>query len=62
MHGYDVPMNMLHGPPPPSSAQMTPIESNPLHHHHHHHNHHHPDSTDSYVTYLESDESIQGSP
>lgn len=24
--------------------------------------HHHPDSTDSYVTYLESDESIQNSP
>lgn len=24
--------------------------------------HHHPDSTDSYVTYLESDESMQASP
>lgn len=51
MHGYDV--NMLHGPPPPTAAQMPPLDSN---------SHHHPDSTDSYVTYLESDESIQGSP
>lgn len=59
MHGYDVPINILHGPPPPS-AQMTPTDS--LHHHHHNHHNHHPDSTDSYVTYLESDESIQGSP
>jgi hypothetical protein len=52
MHGYDMSMGMLHGPPPPSAAPL-PMEPN---------SHHHPDSTDSYVTYLESDESMQGSP
>lgn len=52
MHGYDMPMNMSHGPLPPS-AQMPPMDPN---------SHHQPDSTDSYVTYLESDESIPGSP
>lgn len=53
MHGYDMGMSMSHGPPPPSIAQL------PMEHNSHHH---HPDSTDSYVTYLESDESMQGSP
>lgn len=55
MHGYDMTMNMAHGPPPPPSHmnQITPMDPN---------THHHPDSTDSYVTYLESDESMQGSP
>ncbi|XP_055387308.1 insulin gene enhancer protein isl-1 isoform X2 [Condylostylus longicornis] len=55
MHGYDVgvlPSGMQsHGP---TSAQMNgPQLENSAHH---------PDSTDSYVTYLESDDSIQGSP
>lgn len=54
MHGYDMSMSIPHGPPPPT-AQMTSMDPNISHHHH-------PDSTDSYVTYLESDESIQGSP
>jgi hypothetical protein len=55
MHGYDIGIGMnmpLHGPPPPI-AQLPNMESN---------SHHHPDSTDSYVTYLESDDSMQGSP
>ncbi|CRL00813.1 CLUMA_CG014064, isoform A [Clunio marinus] len=53
MHGYDIGMNMNpHGHQPPSIAQH-PVDPN---------SHHHPDSTDSYVTYLESDESMQGSP
>ncbi|CAO1304013.1 unnamed protein product [Diamesa serratosioi] len=48
MHGYDMGvMNMTHGSPLPQ--RMEP-------------NTHHPDSTDSYVTYLESDDSMQGSP
>lgn len=44
-------MNMPpHGPPPPPiTGPMEPSS-------------HHPDSTDSYVTYLESDDSMQGSP
>lgn len=51
MHGYDTAMG-VHGPPPPSIT----------HHHLEGHSHQHPDSTDSYVTYLESDDSMQGSP
>lgn len=48
MHGYDMGvMNMAHGPPIPPTMEP---------------NTHHPDSTDSYVTYLESDDSMQGSP
>ena len=48
MHGYDMGvMNMTHGSP--LVPRMEP-------------NTHHPDSTDSYVTYLESDDSMQGSP
>lgn len=48
MHGYDMSvMNMTHGPPLPPTMEP---------------NTHHPDSTDSYVTYLESDDSMQGSP
>ncbi len=38
-----------HGLPPPMNGPMEPSS-------------HHPDSTDSYVTYLESDDSMQGSP
>lgn len=50
MHGYDMGMsNMAHGPQLPAG----PMEPS---------SHHHPDSTDSYVTYLESDDSMQGSP
>lgn len=52
MHGYDMSMIMPHGQQPPPIAQMTPMDSSS----------HHPDSTDSFVTYLESDESTQGSP
>lgn len=53
MHGFD-----LNGLPPPHIAhshQMPPMSETggP--------NHHHPDSTDSYVTYLESDDSLHGS-
>ncbi|XP_062545649.1 insulin gene enhancer protein isl-1 [Armigeres subalbatus] len=56
MHGYDVGggggMQQMppqgQGPPIPSHMDMS--------------GHHHPDSTDSYVTYLESDDSMQGSP
>jgi insulin gene enhancer protein ISL-1 len=57
MHGYDIPMgNMPHGQQQPQSlAQMTTMDPN-IHHNHH------PDSTDSYVTYLESDESMQDTP
>jgi insulin gene enhancer protein ISL-1 len=52
MHGYELAgmPPMAHGPPPSmSNAQMETGA-------------HHPDSTDSYVTYLESDDSMQGSP
>ena len=52
MHGYDVGMNMSHRGPPPPIAQISNMEPHS----------HHPDSTDSYVTYLESDDSMQGSP
>lgn len=55
MHGYD--MNSVGGmpqPPPSQVSQMQPLESGG-------HNHQ-PDSTDSYVTYLESDDSMQASP
>lgn len=58
MHGYDISATGGGNIPPTSqiiSAQMPPIDSG--------HHHHHPDSTDSYVTYLEeSDESMQASP
>uniref|UniRef100_A0A182N8P9 Insulin gene enhancer protein ISL-1 n=1 Tax=Anopheles dirus TaxID=7168 RepID=A0A182N8P9_9DIPT len=68
MHGYDVgngggggggpgggpggmpPMPGQGGPVPPLGSHMDLS------------GHHHPDSTDSYVTYLESDDSMQGSP
>ncbi|KAJ3648443.1 hypothetical protein Zmor_020247 [Zophobas morio] len=55
MHGYDLPppsMGPATGPPPgmlPSSAPPSDVMT-------------HPDSTDSYVTYLESDESLPASP
>lgn len=59
MHGYDLNLPPLahHGPlstgqqmgGPPGGGMDTGL-------------HHHPDSTDSYVTYLESDDSMQGSP
>lgn len=45
MHGYDV-----HGaPPPPPPHELGPPPGDMAH----------PDSTDSYVTYLESDDSLQ---
>jgi insulin gene enhancer protein ISL-1 len=44
MHGYD-----LHGPPQPQPHDMIGHGPTDLGH---------PDSTDSYVTYLESDESL----
>ncbi|GLG98737.1 uncharacterized protein GBIM_05332 [Gryllus bimaculatus] len=50
MHGYD-----LHGPPPPPHELGPPPPADMAH----------PDSTDSYVTYLESDDSLHhdgGSP
>lgn len=56
MHGYDSgQMNQMpsHGPPPPQMAGNPMMDPTA---------HHHPDSTDSYVTYLESDDSMQGSP
>lgn len=54
MHGYDI-NGMPTGPqlpPPPSLSGGPPMDGST----------HHPDSTDSYVTYLESDDSMQGSP
>ncbi|XP_063700958.1 insulin gene enhancer protein isl-1 [Culicoides brevitarsis] len=56
MHGYDTGgMNQMppHGPPPPQMSGNPMMDGTA---------HHHPDSTDSYVTYLESDDSMQGSP
>lgn len=50
MHGYDLPPGPQ-GPPPPRTGPMSEML-----------NHHHPDSTDSYVTYQDSDDSMQGSP
>lgn len=66
MHGYDLngmpPLQPhQHGPhPPPPGHQMNgppggSMDSGIT-------SHHHPDSTDSYVTYLESDDSMPGSP
>lgn len=52
MHGYD-------------SSGMQSMHNIPTHQHNLPPNDalgHHPDSTDSYVTYLESDDSIPGSP
>ncbi|XP_055702120.1 insulin gene enhancer protein isl-1 [Phlebotomus papatasi] len=50
MHGYDIGgMPTAQGPPPQMNGP--PMDGS-----------HHPDSTDSYVTYLESDDSMQGSP
>lgn len=46
MHGYEI----GHGPPPPHDMGPTPGDMA------------HPDSTDSYVTYLESDDSLQDNP
>ncbi|XP_053695259.1 insulin gene enhancer protein isl-1 [Sabethes cyaneus] len=63
MHGYDVGVDGGGGggggggmPPMPPQGQGPPLVSNMDV------SGHHPDSTDSYVTYLESDDSIQGSP
>lgn len=55
MHGYDIGQmsQMSQGPPPPHMSGNPMIDTGA---------HHHPDSTDSYVTYLESDDSMQGSP
>lgn len=53
MHGYDSSgMQPMHNNMPPHQHNVPPTDSIG----------HHPDSTDSYVTYLESDESIPGSP
>lgn len=66
MHGYDVGNGGGGGPGggpggmppmPGQGGQVPPIGS-----HMDLSGHHHPDSTDSYVTYLESDDSMQGSP
>lgn len=55
MHGYDSSgMQPMHNNNMPPHQHVPPADSIG-------HNHH-PDSTDSYVTYLESDESIPGSP
>lgn len=52
MHGYDSSgMQPMHNNMPPHQHNV-PLDSIG----------HHPDSTDSYVTYLESDESIPNSP
>ncbi|XP_037918411.1 insulin gene enhancer protein isl-1 isoform X2 [Hermetia illucens] len=53
MHGYDIGgmPPVPQGPPPQMNGPPMDVGS-----------HHHPDSTDSYVTYLESDDSMQGSP
>lgn len=55
MHGYDLPPPNL-GPsvqgPPPNMMQTAPQSDSMTH----------PDSTDSYVTYLESDDSLPASP
>ena len=48
MHGYDVGMAQMQQNQQPCG----PMDMGG----------HHPDSTDSYVTYLESDDSMQGSP
>lgn len=58
MHGYDLPgmqqPSLPQGPPP---HQMTGPPMDGMM------SQHHPDSTDSYVTYLESDDDdMQGSP
>lgn len=53
MHGYDA-----DGMPPMHPGPMTHPHGGP----HSDTLGHHPDSTDSYVTYLESDDSIQASP
>ncbi|XP_026466337.1 insulin gene enhancer protein ISL-1 isoform X1 [Ctenocephalides felis] len=46
MHGYDIGLHSQQPAPPPNMADLQT----------------HPDSTDSYVTYLESDDSIPASP
>lgn len=46
MHGYDIGLHSQPPAPPPSMADLQA----------------HPDSTDSYVTYLESDDSMPASP
>lgn len=53
MHGYDANgmMPMHQGPMPHTHGGPPPDSLG-----------HHPDSTDSYVTYLESDDSMQASP
>lgn len=55
MHGYDMSgMSQIPpGPPPPQMAGNPMMIDGGAHH---------PDSTDSYVTYLESDDSLTGSP
>ncbi|SPP78985.1 blast:Insulin gene enhancer protein ISL-1 [Drosophila guanche] len=50
-HPHPPPGQQMNGPGPGGSSMDSGITS-----------HHHPDSTDSYVTYLESDDSMQGSP
>ena len=50
MNGYDIGINIPHGPPSINHHSIEPGSQT------------HPDSTDSYVTYLESDDSMQGSP
>lgn len=53
MHGYDSSgMHQMHPNNMTHSHQVPPPDSLG----------HHPDSTDSYVTYLESDDSMQASP
>ncbi|XP_058059414.1 insulin gene enhancer protein isl-1 [Anopheles bellator] len=65
MHGYDVGNGA--GGPGGGPGGMPPMpggpgQGPPLGSHMDLSGHHHPDSTDSYVTYLESDDSMQGSP
>lgn len=54
MHGYDLPPPSM-GPTPPGPP-MPPLSAPPSD------GMTHPDSTDSYVTYLESDDSLPASP
>ena len=52
MHGYDIGGMPPVPQGPPLQMNGPQMETGA----------HHPDSTDSYVTYLESDDSMQGSP
>lgn len=57
MHGYDLPPGPQGPPHPHPPHQLRNGGMSDIH------NHHHPDSTDSYVTYQDSDDdSMQASP